>query len=474
MKKILKQEKKNSGPPNRMNDLPYSDWMKFRKSFDFFEDDGSLYFKYITFFTKRTEKNRRSLVCIIYPKCDLNELENRTERKIVIKDADQIQLSRTHYKYLIVDLRNRFKNIREYNYFIKHELDIIFKYIINNVEDGKYFTFFIEDYISNTHMYPLSWALSYFGRKYARLTDEKIYISDEVNGEGQYSFSCVTFHNIKDERIPDYELFIPSTKASSEKIKFPRWIIPKPVPREKGVLLHPAKFPETIIGKFLNIFSPEDGIIFDPMCGTGSTQIACLRTKRNSIGFELEEQYVNIAKQRIALERMQPSLFESGNSASVFNLNAVDSKSYNRIKNKSIDYCITSPPYWDVLRSKGSEYQRGRRKNNLPTYYSENENDLGNIKDYSDFILKLADVYELTRPKLKDLSYMTIIVKNILKNRIQYNLAWDIVVEMEKRGYQFDGYTLWCQDDISMKPFAVGILWVSNTVHHYCLNFRKS
>ncbi len=35
------------------------------------------------------------------------------------------------------------------------------------------------------------------------------------------------------------------------------------------------------------------------------------------------------------------------------------------------------------------------------------------------------------------------------------------------------GNTLWCQHDVGLKPFAVGIYWMSNILHTYCLHFRK-
>jgi len=46
--------------------------------------------------------------------------------------------------------------------------------------------------------------------------------------------------------------------------------------------------------------------------GSGSTGIACINTKRNFIGIELDETYFNIAKKRIneAIENYQPELLK--------------------------------------------------------------------------------------------------------------------------------------------------------------------
>jgi hypothetical protein len=32
---------------------------------------------------------------------------------------------------------------------------------------------------------------------------------------------------------------------------------------------------------------------------------------------------------------------------------------------------------------------------------------------------------------------------------------------------------IWCQDNLRLAPYGMGNAWVSNTMHHYCLNFRK-
>lgn len=51
------------------------------------------------------------------------------------------------------------------------------------------------------------------------------------------------------------------------------------------------------------------GVIFDPFMGSGTTAIACIREKRNFIGFELNKEYYDKACKRIQLEIAQPCLF---------------------------------------------------------------------------------------------------------------------------------------------------------------------
>ena len=87
-------------------------------------------------------------------------------------------------------------------------------------------------------------------------------------------------------------------------LKFQKsWFIHNPPPRKKGVLVHPAKFPETMAQEFIEFFTKQGETVLDPMAGTGSTLIAALRSARNSYGIELNPKYAEIAKQIIEDER---------------------------------------------------------------------------------------------------------------------------------------------------------------------------
>jgi site-specific DNA-methyltransferase (adenine-specific) len=62
---------------------------------------------------------------------------------------------------------------------------------------------------------------------------------------------------------------------------------------------HPATYPDKIPYDFIQCFCPQDGIVFDPMMGSGSTGVAAKILDRNYLGFDMSEEYVKIAKERI-------------------------------------------------------------------------------------------------------------------------------------------------------------------------------
>ena len=66
---------------------------------------------------------------------------------------------------------------------------------------------------------------------------------------------------------------------------------------------------------------------------------------------------------------------------------------------------------------------------------------------------------------------MTIIVKNVKKGGKIYPLAWDLGHRLGQI-FTLKDEKIWAQDDIRLAPYGMGNAWVSNTFHHYCLQFR--
>jgi len=254
-------------------------------------------------------------------------------------------------------------------------------------------------------------------------------------------------------------------------LKFQKsWFIHNPPPRKKGVLVHPAKYPETMAQEFIEFFTKEGETVLDPMAGTGSTVIAALRAGRNSYGIELNSKYAQIAQQIIEEERIALGEQIATLKSEIIQGDASLAANYQL---PTIDYILTSPPYWDMLRVKGSENQKKRRDSDeLDVHYSDDPNDMGNIADYEEFLEKLVGIYKGLKPLLRDKAYLTIIVKNVKKGGKIYPLAWDIARELGKT-YTLKDEKIWLQDNQPLAPFGMGSAWVSNTFHHYCLQFRN-
>ena len=63
---------------------------------------------------------------------------------------------------------------------------------------------------------------------------------------------------------------------------------------------HPAPFPEELPIRLIELYSFETDIVLDPFMGSGTTAIAALKNKRKFVGFEIMEDYITLAQERIS------------------------------------------------------------------------------------------------------------------------------------------------------------------------------
>ena len=65
-----------------------------------------------------------------------------------------------------------------------------------------------------------------------------------------------------------------------------------------------------MIEYLIKTYTNEGDTVLDNTMGSGSTGVACLNTNRNFIGIELDEEYFEIAKERIERHMRQISIFD--------------------------------------------------------------------------------------------------------------------------------------------------------------------
>lgn len=70
---------------------------------------------------------------------------------------------------------------------------------------------------------------------------------------------------------------------------------------DKIAFKHPAIFPEKLAQDHILSWSNEGDLVFDPMCGSGTTCKMAKLNHRNYLGMEISEEYTKIAQERMVL-----------------------------------------------------------------------------------------------------------------------------------------------------------------------------
>lgn len=258
--------------------------------------------------------------------------------------------------------------------------------------------------------------------------------------------------------------------TGKEWIKFTKtWFIHNPPPRGKTKILHPACFPETLIEEFIKFFTKRNQWVLDPFLGTGSTLVAAQKSMRNGIGIEIYPQYAEIARRRLT----QKKLLEHEQIREIMIVG--DSREIIKIFQENdfpkVDFCITSPPYWNQLK-RNYIRQKERGEKGLDTHYGDEPEDIGNLDDYKEFIREQKKIFDGVYEVLKDFGYLVVITNNVFFEGRLYPLAFDTLISLSDKWVPKDE-KIWLQNDKRLLPLGIYNAWVGNRSHQYCLVFRK-
>lgn len=231
---------------------------------------------------------------------------------------------------------------------------------------------------------------------------------------------------------------------------------------------HPAPFLVKDIEKLISFFSKKKQVILDPFNGVGTTLLACCNTNREGFGIDLNRDYCKVAKSRIK---------DSKNFKDQKIICADSLKAISKL-DKKIDYCVTSPPYHNILKNKGAgirdvkaNYRKGARTG--IEYYSNKRNDLGNQKSYDKFLSLFQKIMHEVKLKLKERAYTSIVISDFTVNKKEKNVQGDVVNVMENIGFKFVGTIVLLQESKPLYPFGYPYSFVINHHHQNIINFRN-
>jgi DNA modification methylase len=490
-------------PKNRLNDLDSRRWLQFQKSWFYLGAETPA--EFVAFFTKEfcsdsklstdreSAKRKRSAVGIFPENAEtLKPIIESLGREAVVLEPSFVASAAAALDYLLVDLREIFYDEESYVRQAAAWLERLHA-AAALMKPNSYLTIFLGNADAGDRYVPEAWEFGKLVGNFLTMKDEKIgcnrgaaatadnfptppAAAKHVVSSGAEVVYCLNFRRDA-EVIPALPRFTATQQAHHQQQQAGSesswdeplaWFVVKPPPREKNVLLHPAKFPEPLIQQFIERFTKPGERVFDPMAGTGSALVAAVACNREAYGIELNPAFGGIINQRFAAR--QADLL----AAPIWQVCSGDAgaaETYDKLP-ASFHYVITSPPYWDMLRMKGAETQQKRQQAGLLQFYSDDARDLGNMASYEDFLENLVKIYQRVGARLEPGRYMTIIVKNVKKKGQIFPLAWDLAFRL-RRDFALCREQFWCQDDQKLAPFGYRYAWVSNTFHHYCLHFQK-
>ena len=241
--------------------------------------------------------------------------------------------------------------------------------------------------------------------------------------------------------------------------------------RDKDV--HPAVYPISLPAHFIKLLTHEGELVLDPFAGIGTTLIAAQDLNRNAVGFDLKEDYIEIAKKRLAQSRLNTGAQQ---------LMVLD-ESHNipeYIEENTVSLCITSPPYANMLnRPRLNKSIRGDQRKNgqyLKTQqYSNDPRDLGTM-DHGNYSKALEEIYSGILPLMKTRAHCIINVNDVWWENKRYLTHIHVIEALQRAGFEFRNTFIWDKRDLVNRVGIFG--WPNNFISlgatmEYILDFWK-
>ncbi len=239
--------------------------------------------------------------------------------------------------------------------------------------------------------------------------------------------------------------------------------------RDKSV--HPAVYPISLATRIIEQFTHQGELVLDPFCGSGTTLVAAQDLERNCIGFDLKQEYVQLANSRVQNDK-------NGVSCKQIAVCEDARKISERVRPKSVKLSLTSPPYANLLnRERKNKSKRGDLRQNEQylkiEQYSQDARDLG-ILSVEQFEEAIYEIYKDMRPVFIDKAHILINITDAWIEGKRVPLHINVINALVKAGYEFRNTIIWDRRNLVNKIGIFG--WPSSyitmgTTFEYILDF---
>lgn len=198
-----------------------------------------------------TEERYREMLCSVFE-----------ETKRVLKDDGQIW----------VNIKNR--------------------YVDGNIIPPFWILDFFQDmYLKNVIIWNFDWG----GSTSKRFCSRYEYVFFFTKKKEDYTF------NLEDVKIPALN-YRPDRYKSQLKNPTDVWRISLVSGNSIERTEHPAQYPEELIERIIKVGTQVGDLVLDPFMGSGTTAVVAKRLGRKYVGYEIEQEYLDIAKKRLENE----------------------------------------------------------------------------------------------------------------------------------------------------------------------------
>ncbi len=235
--------------------------------------------------------------------------------------------------------------------------------------------------------------------------------------------------------------------SSGEWLTFTRTVFNPKFPHILGHDMrrhHPDYKSPHLIGQLIAFFTKQGDHIVDPFAGTGTSLLSASLLGRDAIGFEINQDWIDIYYKICKQESIERQKLVFGDSAYM--------TAY--IPPDTIDFIVVDPP--DPLTPE--------------EWMPEAEPPEKPLEEYFDFIRQvLVNCYK----GLKNKKYIAVFTRNLYNKSRYVFMAPYFTSVAEDAGFILKGEKIWENKAEKLRPYGYPHTYVPNIVHYSILIFRK-
>ena len=161
------------------------------------------------------------------------------------------------------------------------------------IDDQIITPFWIQEYFQDMYLKNVViWNFDWGGSTNKRLAPRYEYVFWFTKSKKDYKF------NLDDIKVPAVN-YRPDRYKTQLKNPSDVWKIPMVSGNFLERTGHPAQYPEKLIERIVLVSTNKNDVVLDPFMGSGTTAVVAERFDRQYIGYDIEQEYIEMAEQRI-------------------------------------------------------------------------------------------------------------------------------------------------------------------------------
>lgn len=189
-------------------------------------------------------------------------------------------------------------------------------------------------------------------------------------------------------------------------------------PRAKGgkhTNIYHGNFAPQIPNQMIRRYTEEGETVLDMFMGSGTTLFECETLKRNYIGFDINQEIIDIVDEKMEGVENIKYFIHNCDIVNKKKVSEAINDDLKTLKKKTIDHIIIHPPYLDIVK------------------FTDKPEDLSNVSSISKFLSKFTAAVGNCYPFLKVGKYISLVVGDIYRDGEVIPLGFFLMYALRKK-----------------------------------------